>query len=123
MRLPQPPPAAGYTRKSQGSIVDASFSLGSNLRALFSTSPGKTEAKVAHSPIRPEQANAGSRLRGEAGLMSHSQPLPLPSKWDLGGQLGALSPGDPGVPRSSRKTPAPTPRGQARAQRASRGGL
>lgn len=91
--------------------MDASLSLGSNVRALFSTSPGETEAKVAHSPIHPEQATVSSRLRGEAGLMSHSQPLPRPSKWDLGGQLGALSPGDPGVPRRSRKTPAPAPRG------------
>lgn len=69
MRLPQPAPAAGHTRKSQGSVVDASLSLGSNGRALFSTSPGETEAKAAHGPIHPEQATVG-RLRGEAALPS-----------------------------------------------------
>lgn len=98
---PQPAPAAGHTRKSRGSVVDASLSLDSNGRALFSISPGETEAKAAQGPIHPEQATVGRRLRGEAGLMSHSQPLPRPSKRDLGGRLGVLSPGYPGVPRRS----------------------
>ena len=92
MRLPQPAPAAGHTRKSRGSEEDASLSLGSNGGALFSTSPGETEAKAAHGPIHPEQATVGRRLRGEVGLMSHSQPRPRPSKRDLGGHPGVWSP-------------------------------
>lgn len=87
---PQPRATLGKSGLQSG---HPSFLLGSNGGALFSTSPGETEAGAAHHPLHPEQATLGSRIIGGESQSRAWLDEPLatfapPFQVGLGGPLG-----------------------------------